>query len=70
MRKSGLLKIIIGVGLSILLIINLVKVVNAADGDQFDGWDGTDAISANNTIVRAINPRSSHKYEILDENTL
>ena len=65
MKKSSLLKTIVVIGLSLLLIVNVVSVVSAADEDTF-GWEVPTTTNTTNTTTDT----SSNTVDSVSSNTV
>lgn len=67
MKKSSLLKTIVVIGLSLLLIVNVVSVVSAADEDTF-GWEVPTTNTTNTTNTTT--DTSSNTVDNVTSNTM
>lgn len=65
MKKSSLLKTIVVIGLSLLLIVNVVSVVSAADEDTF-GWEVPTTTNTTNTTNTSSNTVDSVTSNTMD----
>ena len=68
MKKSSLLKTIVVIGLSLLLIVNVVSVVSAADEDTF-GWEVPTTTNTTNT-TNTTTDTSSNTVDSVTSNTM